>query len=134
MRRPPGAYPRVLPLMLTGDRRSIAGASHATAAERALRERRERENGGNRERRLTSARNRPKIVRTAVPLDDCWDGSTRVSKTEREWEEKTTGFENDSERCPPRRAGGQAYIHVDAVSASSSLYSNGDLGGAGDGE
>ena len=54
-----------------------------------------------------------------------------MSKTEREGEEKTTGFENDA--LLDEQEGRLIYMQA-AVSASSNLYSKGDLGGAGDGE
>ena len=54
-----------------------------------------------------------------------------MSRTEREGDEKTTGFENDA--LFDEQEGRLIYMQA-AVSASSNLYSNGDLGGAGDGE
>ena len=58
-----------------------------------------------------------------------------MSKTEREGEEKTTGFETI--RCNngllDEQEGGLIYTQAASL-ASSILYSNGDLGGAGDGE
>ena len=47
-----------------------------------------------------------------------------MSKTEGEGEEKTTGFENDA--LLDEQEGRLIYMQA-AVSASSSLYSNGDL-------
>ena len=54
-----------------------------------------------------------------------------MSKIEREGEERTTGLENDA--LLDEQEGRLIYMQA-AVLASSSLYSNGDLGGASDGE
>ena len=46
--------------------------------------------------------------------DSCSAGGRREKETalSRKRSGGNPGFENDSDRCPPRRAGGRAYIHT----------------------